>query len=311
MELQRTKPALAGLCLPVRKPAAGAIHARFRELPPPIIVIGMHRSGTSLAAGMLAMLGVYMGPDLVIPTAGGPDSVELYRSGYAESEDFRRVNDLLLQRACATWCDVDPYLERVQDPRFAPKAARLLRRATFGSLRRSYLRGLRRRQPLSWGWKDPRNSLTLRFWLELFPEARIIHVRRDPEAVAASLHRRAINWAAGPPPPPLSPLQRVRWWLAHPGETLLRAGRKAGILAIPPAEPDPCLDRDYCRTLADRYVRHCLEARTGAQHCLEVWYEDLVEAPEQGARRLAAGAGLSGDLDISQAARLVARASSP
>ncbi|HTE20391.1 MAG TPA: hypothetical protein VK689_18660, partial [Armatimonadota bacterium] len=39
------------------------VHPAFRRLPPPLIVLGMHRSGTSVVAGILARLGVYMGPE--------------------------------------------------------------------------------------------------------------------------------------------------------------------------------------------------------------------------------------------------------
>jgi GT2 family glycosyltransferase len=41
-----------------------------------------------------------------------------------------------------------------------------------------------------WGWKDPRNSLTLPFWLELFPELKVVVCLRHPLEVAFSLRRR-------------------------------------------------------------------------------------------------------------------------
>ena len=41
-----------------------------------------------------------------------------------------------------------------------------------------------------WGWKDPRNTFTLPLWLELFPEARVLHVTRHGVDVAASLRYR-------------------------------------------------------------------------------------------------------------------------
>lgn len=42
----------------------------------------------------------------------------------------------------------------------------------------------------AWGWKDPRNTFTLEMWLAKFPEAKVIHLIRDREAVVASLQRR-------------------------------------------------------------------------------------------------------------------------
>ena len=41
-----------------------------------------------------------------------------------------------------------------------------------------------------WGWKDPRNSLTLPLWLRLYPEAKIVHVLRHGVDVARSLQKR-------------------------------------------------------------------------------------------------------------------------
>lgn len=41
-----------------------------------------------------------------------------------------------------------------------------------------------------WGWKDPRNTFTLKMWLELFPEAKVIHLCRNQEDVVRSLQQR-------------------------------------------------------------------------------------------------------------------------
>lgn len=44
---------------------------KWANLPPPIILIGMHRAGTSLMAAMCQVLGVYVGPGLNALAAGG------------------------------------------------------------------------------------------------------------------------------------------------------------------------------------------------------------------------------------------------
>lgn len=41
-----------------------------------------------------------------------------------------------------------------------------------------------------WGWKDPRNSLTLRFWRQIVPDLRVVICVRNPLEVAQSLRRR-------------------------------------------------------------------------------------------------------------------------
>ena len=40
-----------------------------------------------------------------------------------------------------------------------------------------------------WGWKDPRNSLTLPFWKELLPNLKVVVCVRNPIEVIASLRR--------------------------------------------------------------------------------------------------------------------------
>ncbi|MDE5088829.1 MAG: glycosyl transferase family 1, partial [Trichodesmium sp. St16_bin2-tuft] len=41
-----------------------------------------------------------------------------------------------------------------------------------------------------WGWKDPRTTLFLNFWLQLLPDAKFVFVYRSPWEVVDSLYRR-------------------------------------------------------------------------------------------------------------------------
>jgi hypothetical protein len=41
-----------------------------------------------------------------------------------------------------------------------------------------------------WGWKDPRNCLTLPFWRKLLPELNVLVIVRNPLEVAYSLRNR-------------------------------------------------------------------------------------------------------------------------
>jgi hypothetical protein len=40
---------------------------------------------------------------------------------------------------------------------------------------------------IPWGWKDPRNTFLLPIWLEIFPNAKIIHIYRNGLDIAKSL----------------------------------------------------------------------------------------------------------------------------
>ena len=46
---------------------------------------------------------------------------------------------------------------------------------------------------IPWGWKDPRNTFTLKIWLQLFPSAKIIHIYRNPIDVSISLYKRELK----------------------------------------------------------------------------------------------------------------------
>jgi hypothetical protein len=41
-----------------------------------------------------------------------------------------------------------------------------------------------------WGWKDPRSTFTLPVWLDVFPQAKVIHLVRHGVDVAWSLRKR-------------------------------------------------------------------------------------------------------------------------
>lgn len=83
--------------------------------PPPILVIGMHRSGTSATTGLLAHLGVNLGaPERLQP--GDVHNPE----GYHELQDAVALNDGLLDWCGSAW-DLppklgDPHLGQLQPP---------------------------------------------------------------------------------------------------------------------------------------------------------------------------------------------------
>lgn len=254
------------------------IHPRFREMDPPVIILGMHRSGTSMVAAMLGALGVYIGPEFAGRTGSHPgEPPEASRlNGYAEAADFFRLNELLLRGARATWARVDPFLRRRDRPSYRIVAQAALQKATFGSLSSGFLGPVPATYRGPWGWKDPRNSLTLPVWLRLFPQARVIHVRRHPDAVVASLHRRALRWAQSDPAPApaTTPVGRLK-----------SGARRIGLL--PPLLPDPCLDPEYCRRLCALYVAECNRAMELSHSYLEIHYEDALADPESAVRELA------------------------
>jgi GT2 family glycosyltransferase/glycosyltransferase involved in cell wall biosynthesis len=138
-----------------------------------ICIAGAHRSGTSMLTRLLHACGLYLGPKdaLMPPQADNPD-------GFWEHLDFVALNDDLLNALGGAW-DLPPKVnENFSDARLDPlrMKARLL------------IEGFASAQV--WGWKDPRNSLTLPFWQELLPSLKTLIIVRNPLEVAYSMRQR-------------------------------------------------------------------------------------------------------------------------
>lgn len=135
-----------------------------------IVVLGMHKSGTSLVAEMLHHSGVDMGDfDLVFDYDDG---------NKFERQEFREINDVLLGSAGIQSQDVRP-----------------VRR--FGGMEESRAREeilrLREKHGDHWGFKDPRTCFTLEFWDRILPEPRYVFIFRDPREVVQHYSKRFQN----------------------------------------------------------------------------------------------------------------------
>lgn len=142
------------------------------ELSPPVIVIGMHRSGTTLVSRILSECGIQMG-----------DTVERNN----ESVCFLQINDILLRKCNASWINPNRFLAKLHDDSFIYSISEL---ANKEMKTRFHFHGVVEPGQM-WGWKDPRTTLTLPVWLQLFPNAQVIFIVRNGIDVALSLKRRA------------------------------------------------------------------------------------------------------------------------
>jgi GT2 family glycosyltransferase/glycosyltransferase involved in cell wall biosynthesis len=122
---------------------------------------------------LLHACGLYLGPqdELMPAQADNPD-------GFWEHMGFVTVNDELLDALGGAW-DLPPKAdEDFKNPRLDPlrMKARLL-------IEKFDSQGI-------WGWKDPRNSLTLPFWQEILPGLKTLIIIRNPLEVAHSMRER-------------------------------------------------------------------------------------------------------------------------
>lgn len=148
-----------------------------------VCVLGAPRSGTSLTARILNVLGVDLGPeDELMDAAAGNN-----RTGFWEHEGIANLNEDILASLSES---PPPYLQGWRWPPPLPEGWQ--RDATLEPHRRAARTILRRSfgEGSPWGWKDPRTTLTLPFWQELVPEMRYVICVRHPLDVAASLAER-------------------------------------------------------------------------------------------------------------------------
>ena len=142
-----------------------------------VVVLGMHRSGTSALARGLAVLGVDLGEQLLDGLDDNPD-------GYFEDRQVVATSQHLLQALDIDWDGV------------ALVTADRWHQPTVQQLQGEIVAALGQRfegRPL-WGFKDPRLLRTLPFWCDVLQQlavdARFVLAVRNPLSVAHSLLRR-------------------------------------------------------------------------------------------------------------------------
>src|SRR5712692_4837583 len=140
----------------------------------PVVVLGMHRSGTSVVARIINVLGLPLcrADDLL----SGPDNP----TGYWESASLVKFNDRLLKMFGGSWVFPPPMSRNWES---APSVA-----AIRGEGGHVFTHAYPNEQ---WVWKDPRTCLTLPFWRTVWREAPVVvFVSREPLEIFLSLGKR-------------------------------------------------------------------------------------------------------------------------
>lgn len=173
-----------------------------------LLVLGMHRSGTSALAGILSRLGIALGDRLMPPSPHNP-------KGYFEHRDIVAVHDGVLGALNAKWDTILPLRDGWPDePGMAigRQAIEEIVARDFGGA------------PV-WGLKDPRLCRLLPLWQPLLDQWSVDHryvlmIRRPAEVVASLASRDH-----------LSPSRGRLLWLRHVLEAEFASrGRKRTIL---------------------------------------------------------------------------------
>src|SRR3954451_11279890 len=139
-----------------------------------VIVLGMHRSGTSALTGLLRLLGLWAGEEDDFPPADDHN-----QAGYWEHLDVWSIDEAILRKLGASWSRIaDLDLSRLG------KGSR----ARFGEGIREIVEDLDRHGP--WVIKDPRLCLLFPVWREILENPFCVLIYREPLPVARSLAAR-------------------------------------------------------------------------------------------------------------------------
>jgi hypothetical protein len=143
--------------------------------PEGVVVLGMHRSGTSLITRLVNLLGlaVCSHDDLLVGRARNP-------RGHWESKSLLRLNDRLLSELGGSW---------YAPPQLGPaETSRLL-----GAHRAEAAAAFAHAHPeRPWVWKDPRTCVLAPFWSAVLGQrAAYLLITRHPFEVSDSLARRS------------------------------------------------------------------------------------------------------------------------
>jgi hypothetical protein len=141
----------------------------------PIIILGMHRSGTTMLTQSLIHMGFFAGREY------GKNLEDFY---------FQRRNEWFLRRCGGTWDNPLSAKSVTSNENLCQKVSEMFAEDLDGFSFRAHKKKIA--GGASWGWKDPRSIFSLPVWLKVFPNAKLLYIKRNGVDVASSLNVRAI-----------------------------------------------------------------------------------------------------------------------
>ena len=141
-----------------------------------VVVLGMHRSGTSVLTGLLSFFGGYVGADLMKPTKDNP-------KGYFENNKIYLLNEKILRENDTSWHDYNFNIKKIKKDQFDAyvSEAKAIIEDELKYVKKTLI-------------KDPRISVLFPIWekalLELGISIKVILAYRSPLEVAQSLLKR-------------------------------------------------------------------------------------------------------------------------
>jgi hypothetical protein len=167
--------ALATEAIAPTAPGAHLVSKADPSLRPIVVVLGMHRSGTSLCAHVLSCLGVDMADDRLVNLGNA--------KGHWERLELMALHDRILDRCNRTYSS--PLHDLTLPPGWwADPEVQAIKREIIAFLRQ-------RIGAMPFGFKDPRTARLMPMWYQIFGELglapKFVLCLRNPAQVARSL----------------------------------------------------------------------------------------------------------------------------
>ncbi|MBB3056052.1 sulfotransferase [Mucilaginibacter gotjawali] len=156
-----------------------------------LIILGMHRSGTSLITNWLHKCGLQVGETLMEAGVGN-------KEGHFEDTEFYKM-----------------HMEILRDNNLNESGIINQKVNYLSSYHKEKIKGIIRvKNKLfgQWGWKDPRTCLFLKHYRELLPQAYYLVVVRDYHSVVVSLLKRTMAELDLHYDTQKGPLSRLAWY---------------------------------------------------------------------------------------------------
>ena len=229
----------------------------------PIIILGMHRSGTTMITKMLENLGLFVGAEKEVNN---------------EALFFWKINNWIFDLHTAT--PEKPYNLRYSNPACRKIILESLDYFIQSDKRKQYLgkhaSSFKNIKDVDfpYGWKDPKNTFTTDFWSAVFPNPKIIHIYRNPIDSVSSYIERDLE---------LKNKFEWNWKKKLKRDFLISKNFHENFRLYN-------LEEGY--NLWEEYVTKALSLKNTFPDYIEIKYEDFLEKPFENLQTLAKFSGL-------------------
>lgn len=230
----------------------------------PIIIVGMHRSGTTMITKMLENLGLFVGAEKEINN---------------EALFFWNINNWIFDLHTAT--AEKPYNLRYKNPACEKVIIESLEHFIQSNKKKQYLGNYTsnyksiKELDFPYGWKDPKNTYTIDFWKHIFPNSKIIHIYRNPiDSVSSYIERDLVL------------KNKFEWnWKKKLKRDLLISKNFHQNFRL------TTIEEGY--DLWHEYVSKALSLKNEFTDYIEIKYEDFLENPFENLHKLVVFSGLN------------------